>query len=105
MTALHAPPPSTPRELIMNFSTLKVSTRLTLGFASAVLLALAIAATGTVQMRRMAAEVDELANDRMPKVEKFTHLKDNLNTIARTARNVIIIHDPAIVAAEMEVIR
>ncbi|WP_187173557.1 MCP four helix bundle domain-containing protein, partial [Enterococcus faecium] len=36
------------------------------------------------------------ATDRMVKVAQFTELKDNLNAIARYARNVVISPDPAV---------
>ncbi|MBI3347750.1 MAG: MCP four helix bundle domain-containing protein, partial [Burkholderiales bacterium] len=86
----------------MNFSSLKVSTRLALGFGASVLLGVAIAITGTVQMRSLAAKVDELANDRMPKMDKLGDIKDNLNTSARSVRNALLLAEPAALAAEVK---
>ncbi len=88
----------------MKFATLKVSTRLALGFGTSILLGTAIAVTGMVQMRHLASMVDELANDRMPKVDMLSDFKDNLNVIARASRNVIILKDPALQASERKVI-
>ncbi|NOJ99933.1 chemotaxis protein, partial [Corallococcus coralloides] len=47
-------------------------------------------------MRTVARDLQEVATDRMVKVAQFTELKDNLNAIARYARNVVISPDPAV---------
>ncbi|MFH7041253.1 methyl-accepting chemotaxis protein [Paucibacter sp. JuS9] len=88
----------------MNKRTMKVSTRLALGFGTAVALGLGIALVGALELRSIETEVSELANERMIKVDKFTDLKDNLNTAARTARNIIVLQDPAKRAAEAQVL-
>ena len=48
------------------------------------------AVVATLQLRQLAGELNEVANDRMVKVEKFSEVKDNLNAIARYARNIVI---------------
>ena len=85
----------------MNPSTdMKVSTRLALGFGLAVFLGIVIAVFATLRMKALAADLDTLANDRMVKVDKFTDVKDNANSVARAVRNLIIVHDPAAQQAE-----
>ncbi len=86
----------------MNFASLKVSTRLALGFGASVLLGVVIAITGTVQMRSLAAKVDELALDRMPKMDKLGDIKDNLNTSARSVRNALLLADADARATEIK---
>ncbi|WP_457389438.1 methyl-accepting chemotaxis protein [Roseateles sp. P5_E1] len=86
----------------MNFNAFKVSTRLALGFGSAVLLGLVIAVFGMLRMGSLAAKVDELALDRMPKMDKFADIKDNLNTSARAVRNVLLTTDATVRAAEVK---
>ena len=88
----------------MNKRTMKVSTRLALGFGTAVALGLGIALMGALELRSIAAEVNELANDRMVKVDKFTDVKDNMNTAARTARNLALLKDPAERTAELKIL-
>ncbi|MDT0140561.1 methyl-accepting chemotaxis protein, partial [Acidovorax sp. PRC11] len=77
-------------------ASLKVSTRVTLGFGVLALLGILIAAVGALNMRTVARDLQEVATDRMVKVAQFTELKDNLNAIARYARNVVISPDPAV---------
>ncbi len=84
----------------MNIASLKVSTRLALGFGAAVLLGVAIAVTATVQLRTLAANVNELAYDRMPKMDKLGDVKDNFNTAARAVRNGLLVTDAAAKAVE-----
>jgi len=84
----------------MNFNAFKVSTRLALGFGAAVLLGFMIAVIGMLQMRSLATKVDELALDRMPKMEKFADIKNNLNTSARAVRNLLLATDATVRAAE-----
>jgi len=86
----------------MNFDAMKVSTRLALGFSAAVLLGLVIAVIGMLQMGSLASKVDELALDRMPKVDKLRAVENNLNTSARSVRNVLLAADAALRAAEVK---
>jgi len=84
----------------MNLDRLKVSTRLTLGFGAATLLGMAIAVTGALKTRTLASELDMMANDRLPKVEKLQALTDNFNNTGRYARNIMIHPDAAFRQAE-----
>jgi len=79
---------------------MKLSTRLFLGFGSAVALGIVIALIGAVQLNQLSARLDEIANDRMVKVEKFSHVKDNFNGGARAIRNILITKDAALEADE-----
>nr|WP_315234579.1 methyl-accepting chemotaxis protein [uncultured Albidiferax sp.] len=88
----------------MALDRLKVSTRLSLGFGSAIVLGMVIATLGAVQMQQMASNLDEIANNRMLKVDQFSEIKDNFNTIARTARNIALKQDPAFHEAELKTI-
>ncbi|MBK1688310.1 methyl-accepting chemotaxis protein [Rubrivivax gelatinosus] len=74
---------------------MKVATRLIIGFAVVTTLGVTAAVVGTVEMRTMSHDIDEVANDRMVKVQKFSRVKDNLNAIARYARNIVITEDKA----------
>ncbi len=82
------------------FDRMKISTRLALGIGAAVVLALLIAVTGAVQLGGLADELDQVANERMVRVEQFTRLKDNLNAIARFTRNIMISKDTVFEASE-----
>jgi methyl-accepting chemotaxis protein len=76
-------------------STMKVSTRLALGFGLSVAIGVGIVAYAAVTLNTLSTHVDELATDRMVKVARFGQLKDNFQTIARRVRNIMIIdNDP-----------
>lgn len=73
--------------------TMTVATRLGLSFGLIALLGIGIAIYGVITLNELSRGANEMASDRMVKVEQFTELKDDLNTIARFARNIIIIDD------------
>jgi len=79
---------------------IKIASRLWLGFGAVILIGIGIALFAASQMRSLAEQLDEMANNRMVKVAQFTDLKDNLNTIARSARNIVISSDPGFQEAE-----
>ena len=81
-------------------NSMKVSTRLTLGFGVIVMIGITIAIIGALKMRTLASSLDEVASKRMVKVAQFTEFKDNLNVIARAARNILISDDAAFRDAE-----
>ena len=82
------------------FSNMKVATRLAFGFGLAVALGVGCAGFAAWQMKRLAGEMDALANDRMVKVALLTDSKDNMNSAARAVRNIVISRDPALQSAE-----
>jgi len=78
----------------MNMSDMKVGVRLGLGFALVILLGLAVAMYGRIQLGAVNAEVTSLMEDRMVKLELLTQVKDNLNVNARAVRNIALADDP-----------
>jgi len=76
-------------------SPMKVSTRLALGFGVAVALGIVIAVFAAWRVHMLADEVAVLAHDRMVKVDELRDYKDNLNTVARSVRNIVIFADGA----------
>jgi len=50
-------------------------------------------------MRKLSKQLDEIANDRMIKVDKFARLKESLHASAGTARDVLMTKDPEAKAA------
>ena len=82
------------------FKNLTVAKRLALGFGTTVAIGVAIVAYATFTLKVLSADVDELAHDRLVKVSQYSDLKDNLQTIGRYARNIVINNDPAFVEGE-----
>ncbi len=78
-----------------------VSTRLALGFGATVALGVCIVAYAAVTMNGLSKDINELASNRMVKVAQLNDVKDNLQTIGRRVRNIIIIdNDPVKYEAE-----
>ncbi|MBC7682186.1 MAG: MCP four helix bundle domain-containing protein [Ferruginibacter sp.] len=88
----------------MALNNFKVRTRLSAGFGGIIVLGLVIAGLSIAQMQKMAGDLDYLANNRMVKIDQFSSLKDNFNTIARSVRNVVIKNDAAYRASEQNLI-
>ncbi len=77
----------------MNFSNMKVGARLGLGFALVIFAGLIVAIFGRVQLGAVNAEVTNLVEDRMVKVELASQVRENVNVIARALRNIALMSD------------
>jgi methyl-accepting chemotaxis protein len=84
------------------FNKMRVATRLALGFGVLLAAMLVISALSIVQLNSIGSKVDDLANNRMVKVQKFNELKGNFQTIARIARSVALIEDPQLAKVEAD---
>ena len=80
--------------------TMKVSTRLALGFATVAALGVGIVAYAAHALNDLDRHVDELATNRMVMVAQFGEVHENMQSIGRFARNIIIQPEPAFVAEE-----
>ncbi|HBH39339.1 MAG TPA: methyl-accepting chemotaxis protein, partial [Curvibacter sp.] len=76
------------------FNTMRVGTRLALGFGILLAAMLAISVLSLYELNLIGEKVDDLANNRLVKVQKFNELKGNFQTIARVVRTVALIDDP-----------
>jgi len=86
----------------MNFANMKVGARLGLGFALIILVSLVVAIFGSVQLGAVNREVTKIVDDRMVKVEQLAHIKDNVNLIARSVRNLVLLSDEKDMQAEKQ---
>jgi methyl-accepting chemotaxis protein len=77
-------------------NSIRVATCLALGFGTLALLGIAIALVGVLKIRALNQSLDEVANNRMVKTNQLAQYKDNLNNIARAARNMLLTEDAAI---------
>jgi len=80
----------------------KIATRLALGFGAVVTLAVGIVVFSALTLHQLDRDVDELARDRMVKVAEFGEVRDNMQTVGRLARNIMLNPEPTFVAAEKE---
>jgi methyl-accepting chemotaxis protein len=83
---------------------MKVSTRLALGFGATVALGVGIASYAALTMSSLSRNIEELDTNRMVKVAQFDQVKDNFQSIGQHARNIVINSDAAFVAGEKKMI-
>ena len=73
------------------FANLKIGLRLGVGFAVLIMASLLMALYGRVQLGRIDAEVKNLTEDRMEKVFMLLEVKDNMQSVSRGVRNLILV--------------
>lgn len=72
---------------------MKIGVRLGLAFLLLILTSVAIAVFASMQLNNVSAEASTLVENRMIKVEQLSTLSDNVNIIARAARNIVLLPD------------
>ncbi len=85
----------------MNLHDMKISTRLILGFGLLALLMALIGGIALVKTSLINDTLDELVDDRVPKVILLLEVKVEINQIARASRNMLIMSDPAAIKKEV----
>jgi methyl-accepting chemotaxis protein len=86
-------------------STMKVRTRLGLGFGGVLLLLATISGISIYGMNNLLANIDNMVNDKFPKTVWANNVIDNINIIARSMRNTLIVKDKATIEKELDRIR
>ncbi len=81
---------------------MKVSTRLGLGFGIVLILLAAVALIGITRINAIGGDLDTVINDYFPKTVQANTIVDNVNVIARAMRNTLILDDPGAIASEVE---
>lgn len=84
----------------MSLSRYSIRTRLTLGFATMLAMALVIAATGMYQMSKANRAMDHVVHINMTKIELLTQMSDSIHVVSRVVRSMALLSDRA--AAERE---
>ena len=86
----------------MSLANLKVGVRLGLGFGVVLLLLTAIAVIGVSRLGTMDQGMSLMINDRYPKTVLASDMVNNLNRIARSMRNMLIMEKPEEIKKELE---
>ena len=86
----------------MSSEKLTVGARLALGFGATTALGVLLAGLATWQMRSLSTALEQVAQDRIPKITLATQIKDDLNLTARSARNIVISAEPEFRQAELQ---
>jgi methyl-accepting chemotaxis protein len=84
----------------MNLRNLRIGARLGLGFGLIALMLAATAALTTVRVNHLSNAIELTTNDRYPKTVLAHTIKDEVNEIARSTRNMLLMSDPGQIKAE-----
>nr|WP_288913994.1 methyl-accepting chemotaxis protein [uncultured Pseudomonas sp.] len=84
------------------FKNMRVGVRLTFGFATVLVLTAAIAYMGIERLQGIKADLDEVSSLRMTRVVQVANLRDQMNIIARTSRNILLTSDAQRTRNELE---
>ncbi|MEO6030543.1 MAG: MCP four helix bundle domain-containing protein, partial [Burkholderiaceae bacterium] len=88
----------------MNLKHLKISTRLTVGFASLVALIALLGAVALYKTAAMATEFTAVMQDRYPMIVTAHEVKAVNGDVAQALRNLLVMTDPADVKAEFDLL-
>jgi methyl-accepting chemotaxis protein len=86
----------------MNLRNLRIAARLRLGFGAIALMLAVTAALTTVKLDHLSNAIDLTTNDRYPKTVLAHTIKDEVNDIARSARNVLLMTEPDQIKGEIK---
>ena len=70
---------------------MKIGKRLGIGFAVVVLFLITVSAVSLIRLNTIGDTVQTIVNDRMPKVSKVHNIIDNINIVARSIRNMMLL--------------
>ncbi|ACS87616.1 methyl-accepting chemotaxis protein [Musicola paradisiaca] len=86
------------------FKNMKLATMLGAGFAVVLMISFFVSAYGQFQLRQQSNNVNNLATDQLEGLLLIQELKDNLNSVAISARNLTLFTAPEQVAQEKQLI-
>ncbi|MHB1334075.1 MAG: MCP four helix bundle domain-containing protein, partial [Sulfuriferula sp.] len=85
----------------MKLTNLKIGTRLSLGFVLILTLMIIVATFSINRFLLMSEHIDKTVNDRYPKTVQVNHVEAELNIIARSMRNTLIMNDEQQIKKEL----
>jgi len=81
---------------------LSIKTRLLAGFGTVMVMAGLLAVTALMSIHTINGEIETVVNDRWPKTVRANDITDNVNIIARSLRNALLLKDPDEVEKEIQ---
>ncbi len=85
----------------MAMNSMKVGTRLSLGFGLVLILLLFVAALGVFNMSTIHAKLDSIVNENMVKSELVGDMSEAVHVVALASRTVVMLSDDAAIRAEI----
>jgi methyl-accepting chemotaxis protein len=86
----------------MNIANIRISRRLSFGFGLLMLLLIAMAAVGISQLSHLNRQMKDVLQDKYPKTVMAGDIIDQLNLVARSVRNVLLLKDAQQIKSENE---
>ena len=86
----------------MNLNDLKISTRLYAAFGVLLLLIALMGGLSLIKIATVDAAFHDVSGDKYPKIATLTGMKDDLNLIARSLRNMMILMEPSEIQKESD---
>jgi methyl-accepting chemotaxis protein len=85
----------------MNIMKMSIGKRLTVGFGVVIALLILLATLSSIRIGGLAAQVNQVVNDRYPKTVLANKIKVDLNEMTRNMLSVLIMTDPGQIKAEL----
>ena len=82
-------------------NSMKVGTRLSLGFGLVLTLLVFIAALGVFNMSTIHAKLDTIVNENVVKSELVENMSESVHIVARVSRSAVLLHDDNAIRTEM----
>ncbi|WP_311223694.1 MULTISPECIES: methyl-accepting chemotaxis protein [unclassified Acidovorax] len=82
------------------FARMKLGTMLGVGFAAVIFIGFALALLGRFYVVAASNDVRQISEDRLVKILLIQQIKDNINVVARTVRNMALLTDPGLMKEE-----
>ncbi|MCW5297638.1 HAMP domain-containing protein [Herbaspirillum lusitanum] len=89
----------------MRIANFRIGARLGIGFGFLVLLLVSMAVLGVTRLSGLKEQMDEVINDKYPKTVLANDIIKNVNVIARSSRNVLLMTDADEIGKEMQTIK
>ncbi|WP_016832139.1 methyl-accepting chemotaxis protein [Herbaspirillum lusitanum] len=89
----------------MRIANFRIGARLGIGFGFLVLLLVSMAVLGVTRLSGLNEQMDEVINDKYPKTVLANDIIKNVNVIARSSRNVLLMTDADEIGKEMQTIK
>ena len=85
----------------MALNSMKVGSRLSLGFGLVLMLLVLIAALGVWNMSTIHAKLDTIVNENVVKSEQVQNMSEAVHIVARVSRSVVLLHDDNAIRTEL----
>src|SRR3569832_45216 len=84
----------------MSFTNMKIGARMGAGFGLVLVLVLLVAAFGLIRMSQIQGHLDQATGDHMVKIKLVGTMRDTLQTVAISVRNLVLLTDDGAMEAE-----